>query len=283
MSVPPRKSPPSDDVDQALVDACADRLRTARACPVARVSDVALTPRARQKLVEALLARGFERSGATLRVAVADQLAPLVGPEPLPVNGINRRLAACSNRDIQTALAAGVADGRWGLVVRGKLEAVVILSDSVLSEEERVELGALASELSALARSGKAKRAGRPRSLWRADVAAVLEPSARRLLPLPPRAAAADVTEHVLASVVERADSRTGLASVPHVLRALSARVPLGVARDALLSLARAGRIELRPESGVELLAPELRALCLPGPRGSLLSYARVLPTAEPG
>ena len=277
-----RKPQPKDDVDNALIDACEQKLRASRACPIARLTSVPLTPRARQLLVDALVRRGFERAGTKIRVSVAEQLTPVIGAEPLPVSGLKRRLVGCTDREIKAALASGVSAGTWSLVPRGKLQTVLIRSEAVLSSADLADLVALATELSAVAKSIKPKRGAPGLSLFRPDVLALLERRAGRLLRPAPRESKGEVTEQVLEGLAAIADPQTGLASVPHVLRALAEKVPIDAARDALLDLARAGRVELRPESGVELLDPELRALCLPGPRGSLLSYARVLPAAEP-
>lgn len=214
-------------------------------------------------------------------MSVVEQLTPVLGAEPVPVGGLKRRLVACADREIKAALAEGVAAGRWSLVPRGKLQAAVLRSESVLAADELAELAGLATELSALVKSVKPKRGAPALSLWRPNLLALLERRAGGLLRRAPSTAPGDATEDVLQGLAENTNPRTGLASVPHVLRALSEKVPLPAARAALLALARAGRVELRPESGVELLNPELRALCLPGPRGSLLSYARVLPVAE--
>lgn len=277
-----RRPQPRDDIDDALVGACEQKIRLARACPIARLTSVPLTPRARQLLVDALVRRGFERSGTRIRVPAAEQLTPVIGAEPLPVSGLKRRVVGCTDREIKAALAGGVSAGTWSLVPRGKLQAVVIRSEAVVSSDDLADLVALAAELSAIARSVKPKRGAPLLSLWRPDVLALLERRAGHLLRPAPRAAQDGVIERVLEGLAANADPQTGLASVPHLLRALAEEVPMDAARDALLGLARAGRVELRPESGVELLDPELRALCLPGPRGSLLSYARVLPAPVP-
>lgn len=277
-----RKPPPRDAIDDALLDACEQKLRADRACLLTRLTTVPLTPRARKLLGDALVRRGFELAGTKIRVAVASQLTPVIGAEPLPVSGLKRRLVGCTDRDIKAALARGVAAGTWSLVPRGKLQTVMIRSEAVLSSGDFADLVALATELSAVVKSVKPKRGAPPLSLFRPDVLALLERRAGRLLRPLPHTAPGGMSERVLEGLAASADPQTGLASVPHVLRALAEKVPLDSAREALLDLARAGRVELRPESGLELLDPELRALCLPGPRGSLLSYARVLPAASP-
>jgi hypothetical protein len=277
----PRREP-RDGIDDTLVDVCEQTVREARCCLLARLGDQPLSTRARQLLADAMVARGLERVGTKVRVPVREQIATLVSSEPILVNGLKRRLVGCTDREIKTALGQG--QDAWSLVQRGKSLAVVARSEAVLSESELAELASVTSEFAALAKSVKPKRGGAPTSLWRADVVALFDRGAALRTAAPPiKEDIGSVTERVLQGLAQAADRQTGLASVPHVLRSLLPAVPSDQAHDALVALASAGRIELRPESGVELLAPELRALCPPGPRGSVLSYARVLSTSGPG
>lgn len=72
-------------------------------------------------------------------------------------------------------------------------------------------------------------------------------------------------------------------APVYDIVRALVlARLGLSVddIKTRILEACTAGLIELRPESGMGLLAKQDAALCICGPRGSILSYARVI---DPG
>lgn len=79
----------------------------------------------------------------------------------------------------------------------------------------------------------------------------------------------------------DASSSPGGLASVPRIVRSLDGRIPPRITLKILERLAREQLIELRPESGVELLSPEDLALTVPGPRGSVLSYARPLDGAR--
>ena len=79
----------------------------------------------------------------------------------------------------------------------------------------------------------------------------------------------------VIEAVRRHASATTGLAPVPAVTRALADRLPDQAVRAALLAAAAAGRLELRPESGVGLLAPADAALCPRGADGWPLSWAR--------
>jgi DNA repair protein RadC len=51
----------------------------------------------------------------------------------------------------------------------------------------------------------------------------------------------------------------------------------------ALLAAAERSLVELRPESGLGRLTPEEKALCIPGPHGTVLSWARLLEGGSEG
>ena len=73
---------------------------------------------------------------------------------------------------------------------------------------------------------------------------------------------------------------KSDFAPVYEIVRAFL-RAGLGLSVDdikaRIVEADKAGLLELRPESGMGLLAKQDAALCIPGPRGSILSYARVL------
>ena len=65
------------------------------------------------------------------------------------------------------------------------------------------------------------------------------------------------------------------LIRVPDVVRALMPHASITTIHDALLTLAKHGTIELRPEAGSEFLKPEDAEVCPRGPRETVFSYAR--------
>lgn len=86
------------------------------------------------------------------------------------------------------------------------------------------------------------------------------------------------MAELVWETIQNHLDARTGLVSVPRVVREL---VDAGVATveaaiDSLNLLDQQGRIELRVESGVGLLRPADAALCPRGMKNASLSWLRV-------
>ena len=106
-------------------------------------------------------------------------------------------------------------------------------------------------------------------------------PRAPAELPAKPLAAPAKAHTDVVAMVRTIARKRkSDFAPVYEIVRAFL-RAGLGLSIDdikaRIVEADKAGLIELRPESGMGLLAKQDAALCIPGPRGSILSYARVL------
>ena len=65
------------------------------------------------------------------------------------------------------------------------------------------------------------------------------------------------------------------LIRVPDVVRALMPHASITTIHDALLTLAKHGTIELRPEAGSEFLKPEDAEVCPRGPRETVFAYAR--------
>ena len=72
-------------------------------------------------------------------------------------------------------------------------------------------------------------------------------------------------------------DPSLKLVRIPDLVRALASRFSTEVVHLALSKAAENGVIELRPDAGTEFLKSEDMSLCLPGPRGTVFSYARRL------
>jgi hypothetical protein len=134
-----------------------------------------------------------------------------------------------------------------------------------LDERTREKLAAAATALTVMLRLAARKDA----TLLRADVDAILAPfTAER-----PRSApetSADVT-----ALIDANRESSGLTSVPKLVRLLGGAKVRAAVHAELLREARAGRVELRPESGMGRLSADDAALCIPGPQGSHLSWVR--------
>ena len=85
----------------------------------------------------------------------------------------------------------------------------------------------------------------------------------------------AALLEQVGEAVRQARDPRLGLVHVPRVVRELMSSLPIEQIHAALFALNKNGTIELRPESGSEFISPNDAALCPPGPRGTIFSFAR--------
>lgn len=70
-----------------------------------------------------------------------------------------------------------------------------------------------------------------------------------------------------------------GMAFIPELVQAVQELTgeDAPAIHEALRAAYQAQKIELRPESGLNRLSPEELARCIPGPRGSKLSWARLM------
>jgi hypothetical protein len=261
-----------ETLTDGVVDAAERKVRLARSCPVAQLADVPLSAADRADLVLALEKRGLERVMNRVRVPITQQLDAIAGSAPTTLTSVKQRLVGCTQKELAGALKSGA----WRLVATDKAPIVARDSDRLLSAREMEELRALSEALASLVKRARSPKSGPPLTLSRVDVASLLTTANARLAPSRSSEPVA-VADRVLEGVRRAAHPTTGLASVPEVIRDLQPGLAPERARDELVALARAGKLELRPEAGVELLDAERRALCPPGPRGSVLSYARIV------
>ncbi len=257
-----RKVQELDEVPGGLVDEVAEAVRRSGAIPLARLTRVKLTRRATGLLHEQLARRGLEQTGRAARVPVREQVLAAIAGGPIATAAVRKQVRGLAGAgELAVAIADLVRSGRAAVVVRGGVEHVAPPSPEVLAPRELAAVVELARALGKAVARLRA-RAGKPaRSLWRGDVLALLEEA---------RAALGDGLESIVEAVRHHASPATGLAAVPAIARALGRDI-----RQPLLAAAAAGLVELRPESGVGLLAPADADLCPRGPDGWPLSWAR--------
>jgi hypothetical protein len=271
----------AEEVERAVRESGAVALRTIKP-PRGKLSR-----RAEGMLFDALARRGLERTARALRVPLRGQLAALLAAgEPIATAALRKQLkGVASAAEIKLVIGDEVRAGRAALVMRAGKEHIAAPSAALLSREEVAHVAALARALSRLAASARparstGARAGQPpRTLLRAELRALLEPLHRAAS----GAADSDPLALVMAAAAEQTNPTTGLAFVPEVARALDGRLEGEALRAALVSAARSGMVELRPESGIELLSPAEAAACPRGPDGSPLSWMRLVDAAERG
>jgi len=237
----------------------------------------ALGPPAVRGLVAAELGKlGFELTKAAVRKPIAEQLKQaLTDGAFIALKRVAAHVAGATATEAKVEALALVASGSAHLVLRGQEEVLVPASAGVLSRKELSALEALAKTVVkvASAKNGLA--------LLRSDLTEALAEA------LPPSALGsvsnaraekkpADAALSSLLSAVDATrDAQTGLSFVPSIVARLRPSFTSDAAREALLTAAHSGLLELRPEGGINRLSAEELSLCPPGPQGTRLSWAR--------
>jgi len=279
----PRARQEIDQVPDGLAEETERAVRQSGALPLRRIKPAqgALSRRAQGLLLETLARRGLERTARALRVPLRDQVAALLaGGAPIATAALRKQLAGVeSAAELKLVVRDLVRAGRAALVMRAGKEHIAARDGALLSREQVAHIADVARKLARLAASARARAGQPPRTLLRADILALLDPARRGL---DAGDADGDPVALVIAAVRERIDPTTGLAFVPEVARALDGRLAGDALRAALVGAARSGLVELRPESGVELLTPADAAMCPRGPDGSPLSWLRLVDEGRP-
>jgi hypothetical protein len=237
----------------------------------------ALGPPAVRGLVAAELGKsGLELTKAVVRKPVAEQLKQALADGAfIALKRVAAHVAGATPAEAKRAAIALVDSAAAHLVLRGKEEVLVPASAGVLSRKELAAFEALAKVVA------KAARAKNGLSLLRADFSEALA----QVLPkaAQPSVASANAEKKpgdaalssLLSAVDATRDAQTGLSFVPSVVARKRASFTSDAAREALLTAAHRGLLELRPEGGINRLSAEELALCPPGPQGTRLSWAR--------
>lgn len=265
-----RKPVPVESLDDGMIEAAARAVEDAGALPIKKLCNVPLSHRAQLMLFEALERRGFERTPRLVRIPLGDQLATLVTRERrVDLKGLKKRLLGCSSdAEAKRAAVELCLQKRALWVVTETSEGVAAPDSPTLTREELDALSNAVARLGKLAKRLKPAKGQPPRTVERSLVADVLRPLSRDAVQL----ASSDAVVTVLAELRGARESTF----VPDLVRRLAARVPLAQVREALVLAARAGRVELRPESGIGLLSPDDRDLCPLARDGTPLSYVRL-------
>lgn len=255
-------------------DSLIARVRSASAIGKSALKWGKLDPAAQASLRAALEAAGLELTEKHARVPLAEQLERVVRAAEdrgLPLPQLTRAIkGAQSGVELRAVIDAQIAAGAIALVTDGKVERVVLASADLLGVAELDRLPALLASLRALVARTKTT-SGKPRAtVRRATLRALFDGEAAKV------AGAANVKTALLDAFAGAA-APTGLVRVPEVIGTLEPVYARGALLAALDALARAGAVELRPESGLQRMSDEDRARCLMALDGTPLSYARVI------
>lgn len=262
-------------LDETALAALAEEI-TARvvASGAAARSSIAAPPASQAALMERLAARGLETRPKFVRVPLTTQLDFLLAQGPVPVKGLEKRLAGGATRAEARAALERLVKAGTAVVLRGSGrdgDAARPPAD-LLESVDRGRIAALAKALSALA-SAPGRSALAPRARWE-DVRALLADVGGGG---PPPATAASVDDRLLVALRTAADPSSGISSVSDAVRAMDGVVDASELGVALKRLASRGVVELRIASQPHLLSAEARELCPTDPGGRVLAYARVV------
>jgi len=276
--VPARKTAPLRELPADLPAEVERAVRAAGALPIAKLTRARLGDEARRLLESRLVAAGLERAGKAIRVPLAEQIGALLeGGARVALKDLPRRIKGAARKEIDAAVDAVVRAGTARVVVRTQIEVLVGAADRALSPAEIAELVKAHAALGKVLKKVTAR--GRPRSLLRDDLTALLGPvavGAGDARPAHhPATGALDAGALVAEALARLEDPVLKLARVPDLARALAGRLALAELHRALFAAEDAGVIELRPEAGGEFIADEDARLCPSGPRGTVLSHVR--------
>ena len=236
----------------------------------------ALGPAAVRGQVAAEVAKhGFELTKSSLRKPAIEQLKQALSDGAfIALKRVAASVTGVTAAEAKRAALGLVASGAAHLVLRGKEEVLVPAGTPVLSRKELLELNAFAKNVIA-----KAAVAKTGLSLLHADVAEALARAVPANTPNTGVRADKKAPDGLLTSVLSAVDAtreqQTGLSFVPTIIARLRPSLTSDAAREALLRAANEGLLELRPEGGINRLSAEELNLCLPGPQGTRLSWAR--------
>lgn len=228
------------------------------------------------EVYDALTAAGYEVGARAIRLPLDEQVVAQLVDGPVTLAALVERTRGATLAELKATAAALEERGRGKRVLVGGELGMVASEVAVLDSATRDALAKRLDELVKLVRAARTKKVGLVRDDAARAIAALLpgatSSSARSQ-------GAAGVSR--LSQLVDEHREASGLTSIPKLVRLLGSSVAKPEVHAELVRLARAGRMELRPESGMGRLSAEDLALCIPGPQGSKLSWVRRI-TEEP-
>ncbi|MCL2723635.1 MAG: hypothetical protein FWD69_04275 [Polyangiaceae bacterium] len=216
-----------------------------------------------------LTALDLEVTNKFIRVPLERQLSAELATHWLPLRSIDQYVRGASRREAMLTAMKLTSSKRARIIVRST-ELVLAPWDAPVLDDR--DLDRLEATLRLLANALKLARR-KAGTLLRSDVSNALHAG------LDPAMASAssvgDISMHRVRACVDEHRESSGLTWVPKLVRALGGLAARDRVHAQLFRGARAGELELRPESGMGRLSEEDAALCPSGPQGSRLSWVR--------
>lgn len=274
------KTPPLDVVPPAEVEALAARVRTERAVLRKKALPFTLSPRGEAWLRDALARDNLDAGKRFFRVRLSDQVTHVLEQQAaLPIAALKKAVAGIEAASELTELVGELVRAKSARVVleNGK-PSLVRFSTPVVPTQALSEALGVSEALVKLLRAGKTGSKKSPAQ-------AVLLNDVRRLLHAVEGAIGANVVSkdlQVLSRLAELTSAQEPIVFVPTLVDALAADLGAAAVSNLLVEAHQAGKLELRPDSGVRPLTPAQAALCPKGPTGAPLSYVRLISPSRP-
>lgn len=269
----PKATPPFDL--ESSIPAMVNALQACGALKKTELKAFMVPPALQEAVLARLVAAGFEPMTAGVRVPLRQQLQQLLRQRPVLGWPPGKLLKGGTPKEYKALASELARAGELQLLVRGKAEAVAGPEVPALTREELRTLGLLALSVQ---KALKAKPL--PRTLLRADLRELLldllEPAgagapAQAVKPRP------ELVDLLVLEAGRRLEPGMGLCFVPGLVLACLGEHSLTAVHAALFQAVRDGRLELRPESGMDSLSALELGLCPPGLQDTRLSWARPL------
>jgi hypothetical protein len=270
----PRKTVLVDQISPQIIAEAELRIRASQTLPFARITPVKLSTQARDELLTQLVKRGLERTAKGFRVPLAAQIETLVSNGArIPRKDVAKRVKGATKTEIDATLTKLIREGRIHLVVRTQMEVLVGANEVVLGLTEMQQFAKVITNLTKTIK--KIQTRGLPKTLLREDLDAVFGSS----VPMPkfgaPNISDENAEQLVVDALRQLESPNIKLVRIADLVRTLESQIPKREVHRALSKAFEGGTIELRPDGGSEFLKPEDAVLCIPGPRGTIFSYAR--------
>jgi hypothetical protein len=272
-----RKTAPAFDLDR-LVAQAREHIESEA---FVKVSALGPAP-ARSHVTETLRSLGFEVTKSTVRRPLREQLLEAVSQGAfVPVKSFASFVRGGTAKEAKGVAMELAQEGRLARVIRGSAEILVPVSAPTYTRDELlVRSRALDTLVKTLTKASKLKGV----SVLRSDVVESIEEALPEFTRSARSSSATSEVAHdgkegtilkVFAALDAMRDESLGLSFIPRVVAHLGRDMGVDAARKSLLDAASRGLVELRPEGGLRRLNGEELELCLPGPQGTRLSWAR--------
>ena len=269
---------------EAALPALVTALRTRLVLKQAQLKTLKVPAPFLEPVLARLVQEGFEPIVGGVRVPLSSQLEALLASRTVISGPLGKLLKGGSPKEYKELVLAQARAGGLRLLVRGKAEAIAGRQAKVLAPEAMRALGAFALSVQKALRSKPL-----PRALLQEDVQELLLDLVQSGPARPESAPGAEpvaqsgqpereeLVELLVAQAGRLLQPELQLCFVPDLVLALLPDHGLARVHEALAQAVRRGRLELRPESGMNRLSQVELALCPPGLQGSRLSWVRPL------